>query len=158
VAFSFFKPKSRSGTPPGESVDSSDPRVWLVDGYNVLHSGLLGRDRSQWWTAERRNQLLDVVAGLDAVESEIWLVFDGPHPEVESPESEGTGDGDRTPPAGVRRVFAPSADDWLVARLKAEPDASQVAVVTADRKVADRSRHQGAQIIHPLAFLERCRG
>ena len=129
----------------------AEPRIWLVDGYNVLHAGLLGRDRTEWWTAERRNQLLDVTAGLDAPDAEIWLVFDGPHPA-----EEGRTGSDATPPPGVHRVFAPSADDWLLARLKAEQDPSLAAVVTADRKVAERARHRGAAIVHPGAFLERC--
>ena len=128
-----------------------EPRVWLVDGYNVLHAGLLGRDRTEWWTAARRNQLLELAADLDAGEAEIWLVFDGPRPESEVPGI------DATPPPRVHRVFATSADDWLVARVKAAEDPSLIAVVTADRKVADRARHRGAAIVHPRAFLEQCR-
>jgi len=153
-----LEPKSGGGEPPGGATAPSEPRLWLVDAYNVLHAGLLGRDRTQWWTAARRNQLLDVVADLDTSEAEVWLVFDGPSPEPEGEEPPGFPGGDRTPPPGVQRVFAPSADEWLVARFKAEPSPSIVAVVTADRKVADRSRHHGAIIVHPLAFLERCRG
>jgi len=151
---------------PGELAAADEPRVWLVDGYNVLHAGLLGRDRTEWWTAERRNQLLDIAAGLDIVNAEIWLVFDGPYSEKKEPEKKESEEGkpekeicggDATPPPHVHRVFAPSADDWLLERLKAEPNPSLTAIVTADRKVADRARHRGAVIVHPRVFLERCR-
>ena len=141
-----------------------EPRVWLVDGYNVLHAGLLGRDRTEWWTVARRNQLLDVAAGLDAGEAEIWIVFDGPHPEperlpvaTELAPGAGTPATEATLPPRLHRVFAPSADDWLLERLKSADDPTLVAVVTADRKVADRARHRGAEIVHPRVFLERCR-
>ena len=58
----------------------------------------------------------------------------------------------------VRRFFAPSADDWLVAQVRASPAPDCLAVVTADRAVAGRARHRGAQVVSPRAFLARCRG
>lgn len=163
MAAGFDDDEEKGGT-GRDPTTRGDPCVWLVDGYNVLHAGLLGRDRSEWWTAARRNQLLDVAAGLDAGDAEVWLVFDGPHPErdphtgpaAHTAQQRDSGI-DATPPPHVHRVFAPSADDWLFAYVKTAEDPSLVAVVTADRKVADRARHRGAVIVHPRAFLERCR-
>ena len=45
----------------------------------------------------------------------------------------------RRPRAGSRRIFAASADDWLVARVRASPAPDCLAVVTADRASPDAS-------------------
>jgi predicted RNA-binding protein with PIN domain len=125
----------------------STPVVWLVDGFNVLHAGVLrGRDRADWWKAPRRQQLLDRVARFDDPAVRIEVVFDGPD------DAAHTGLDGR-----LRPVFAPSADDWLLARLRQESDPSRVAIVTADRAVAERARHRGAQVVSPRTFLDRCR-
>ena len=119
--------------------------IWLVDGYNVLHASVLGgRDRSQWWTGSRRRELLERVSGFDAA-AEIWIVFDGPDDSGAAAE-----------PPGLHCVFAVSADDWLVDRVKKAEDPSEIAVVTADRKVAGRARGRGAQVVSPRDFLARC--
>jgi predicted RNA-binding protein with PIN domain len=119
--------------------------IWLVDGYNVLHASVLGgRDRSQWWTGSRRRELLDRVSGFDG-DAEVWIVFDGPDDSGSAAE-----------PPGLHCVFAASADEWLVDRVKKAEDPSEIAVVTADRKVAGRARGRGAQIVSPRDFLARC--
>jgi predicted RNA-binding protein with PIN domain len=122
-----------------------EARIWLVDGYNVLHAAVLGgRDRSQWWTGSRRRELLERVSGFDA-DAEIWIVFDGPDDPGAAAEQ-----------PGLHCVFAVSADDWLVDRVRRAEDPSEIAVVTADRKVAGRARGKGAQIVSPKDFLARC--
>ena len=136
--------------------------LWLVDGYNVLCSGMLGgRERSRWWAEEHRHELLARLEGFDDPDAEIWVVFDGSSPAGPSALS-GTAAPDGTAaPEGerIRTVFAPSADDWLVAEVKRQvADARDVAVVTADRKVAGRSRHRGAQVLAPRELLRRCTG
>jgi predicted RNA-binding protein with PIN domain len=129
------------------------PSMWLIDGFNVLHVGLLGgRDRSEWWTAARRDQLLEKVARFDDPRAQVWVVFDGPRPEVATAE-----DADQSG-EGPRRVFAASADAWLVERVAAAEDPERIAVVTADRQVAGRVRHRGAQVHSPRDFLARCSG
>jgi hypothetical protein len=55
-------------------------------------------------------------------------------------------------------VFAPSADEWLLRRLRSAPDPSRLGVVTGDRRLAIRSRRRGARVIMPREFLDRCRG
>jgi predicted RNA-binding protein with PIN domain len=129
-------------------------RVWLIDGFNVIHNALLGgRDRSNWWTEPRRRELIERAAGFDDLvngASELWIVFDGERPAA-NPEAETAG------PAGWPRcVFAPSADTWLVDRVRRDEEPDRLRVVTADRQVADRARHRGAQILSPRAFLARC--
>jgi predicted RNA-binding protein with PIN domain len=132
--------------------------VWLVDGYNVLCTGLLGgHDRSDWWSEARREELLALLArfdgldgfdglgGFDQADAEIWVVFDGAREPSDT--------GERSGP--VRVVFAPSADEWLVEQVRVH---AEVAVVTADRKLAGRARHRGARVVSPREFLRRCTG
>jgi hypothetical protein len=128
-----------------EPQQESEPRVWLVDGYNVLNVGLLaGRAREGWWTGPFRDELIGRAQGFEERDAEVWVVFDGAHP----PDATGTG--------RVRSVFAPSADEWLLAQIR-ERDPASVALVTADRRLAARARHHGARVVAPAAFLARCR-
>jgi YacP-like NYN domain len=132
-------------SPAVESQRPTLPRVWLVDGYNVLNVGLLaGRSREGWWTGPFRNELLGRVQGFEEEAAEIWVVFDGTTP----PGSGGAG--------RVRCVFAPSADEWLLGRMR-ERDPEEVALVTADRRLAARARDRGVEVVAPAAFLARCR-
>jgi hypothetical protein len=126
------------------------PRIWLVDGFNVVHTtGLLGTvegaRRDLWWKAPIREALLERAAAFDDPRAEIWVVFDGPTPV---PDDEAD--------ARVRQVFAPSADDWLLARVREAPEPDAVALVTADTRLADRARHRGVRIVSPIEFVRRC--
>ncbi len=133
---------------PVETRSREDPSVWLVDGFNAVQRSLLGgRQRDEWWTARRRAELLERVARFDDPTAEVWVVFDGS--EGESGESDA---------CGPRRVFAPSADDWLLARVRAAEDPGRIAVVTADRRLAGRARRRGARVVDPSEFLRRCSG
>jgi predicted RNA-binding protein with PIN domain len=120
--------------------------VWLIDGFNVLHTVLLGgEDRSEWWRAPERSRLLDRVQQLDDPKAEICVVFDGSR-EAEPGEAR----------ERVQVVFADSADEWLVKRVRGAEDPSRIAVVTADRKLAGRCSHAGAVVVAPRDFLGRC--
>ena len=122
--------------------------IWLIDGFNVVSVGLLrGEDRRAWWRARQRDALLARAARFDDPAAELWVVFDG-----------ATSEGDRLDGPGPRTVFAPSADDWLVRRLRSEEDPARVAVVTADRRLAGRVRHHGGRVVTPGEFLSRCPG
>ncbi len=122
------------------------PSLWLVDGFNVLHAGLLGgRDRSRWWTAPHREELLARASSLEDASAQVWVVFDGSRSAGEERVSE-----------RLWQVFAPSADDWLLERVRGGPEASEITVVTADRRLAARARHRGARVIAPREFLARC--
>jgi len=128
-----------------EPLPASAPRVWLVDGYNVLNVGLLaGREREGWWSARFRDELVGRVEGFEESEAEIWVAWDGARPLHDGPAGR------------VRSVFAPSADEWLLARIR-ERDPAQVALVTADRRLAARARSRGVEVVAPAAFLARCR-
>jgi len=128
-------------------VERPDPRVWLVDGFNALCVALLrGRERTDWWTREGREEVLARVRGFDDPSAEIWVVFDGRRPLPESTE-------DRGP--GPRVAFAPSADEWMLRRVR-EAGAGGAAVVTADRRLAARARARGATVVSPRDFLARC--
>jgi len=120
---------------------------WLVDGFNVIQVGLLaGGDRTAWWGPARRAELLERAGRLEDPEAEIWVVFDGLRPAQDEAAQ------DRR----ARPVFAPSADAWLLERLRAAPDPAQVRVVTADRRLAERARRRGARVVAPGEFLARC--
>jgi predicted RNA-binding protein with PIN domain len=122
--------------------------LWLVDGFNVLHAHLLkGRDRSDWWSAERRRLVIEQAARLAARGERVWVVFDGKRPagEAEAPED-----------AQLRVVFAKDADEWLLKAMRAAPDPAGVAIVTGDRPVKDRARRFGARVVSPRAWLDRC--
>jgi predicted RNA-binding protein with PIN domain len=126
---------------------SREPRVWLVDGFNVLHAGVLvGRDRAGWWSEARRAELLAIAERFQAEreDAEIWVVFDGP-----SATEQATSDARR-----VHVAFARSADEWLVRRVRAAGE--PVCVVTSDRQLVDRVRRRGAEILSPRGFLARC--
>lgn len=123
------------------------PSLWLVDGFNVLHVGILrGRERGSWWRDDERRKLLRRAASFQERGAQVWVVFDGPRPRPEEEET------DEMP----RVVFARSADEWLLRRVREAEDPARVAVVTADRRLAARARHRGARVVAPAAFLERC--
>lgn len=138
-----------------ESAASEPPlpiAEWLVDGFNVLHAGLLrGRDRKAWWSEERRRLVIERASWLAASGENVCVVFDGGRPALadsDSPASESA--------ASVRLVFARDADEWILKTLRAAADPSAVVIVTADRSVADRARRRGAHVVSPRAFLARC--
>jgi YacP-like NYN domain len=124
------------------------PSLWLVDGFNLLHAAVLrsGDSRKEWWKSANRERVLALARGFEDRDAEVVVVFDGS--EVPDTPSEG----------GPRVVFAAPADDWLLAAVKAAPNPHRVAVVTADRRLADRLRDRGAQVVPPSAFAARCRG
>lgn len=131
-----------------EPAEAGEPRTWLVDGFNLMHAAVLrGRDRRDWWRAEARERVIELVRRLDAPGAEVVVVFDGRRPPDE-PERED----------GPQVVFAASADEWLVRAVREAPDPARIAVVTADRQLADRARHRGARVVGPIAFRERCGG
>jgi predicted RNA-binding protein with PIN domain len=131
-----------------EEVATTTPEspVWLVDGFNVVQVGLLGgKDRSRWWSGPRRAQLLAHAAAFEPAEADVWVVFDGGSPRTE-PGAAGR----------ARVVFTPSADEWLVMRVRSAEDPGRIVVVTADRRLAGRVRHLGARVASPAEFLGRC--
>ena len=120
---------------------------WLVDAFNVLSVTLLGGStRSEWWRAPARERLIERARALPPARGVVWLVFDGPGP------APATASG-----AGPHVVFAPSADDWILRRVKRGGGDGALVVVTSDRRLADRCRHAGARVIAPGEFVAACR-
>ena len=134
-----------------EDPAAPEPATWLIDGYNVLHAGLLGgRDRADWWTEPRRNEVMERVRRFDAAGAELWVVFDGPRPE--SPRSR-TGAGSARPCQSSRTP--PTSGCWPGSH---RPDPARVAVVTADRRWPIVRATGARRCISPGAFLARCPG
>lgn len=153
---------------PAQESELATISVWLLDGFNILHAALLtNRDRSTWWTEEHRERLIRRVRGFAQPAEEIWLVFDGERSDQPDARKLRTFAG-----VPLYLVFAPSADEWLVKRVRdareLEPGAgrirgdsgsrnvSGIAVVTRDRRVGGRTRHHGATVVAPSRFLELC--
>ena len=127
----------------------TQPTLWLVDGFNVLHVVLLhGESRKAWWQSKGRERVVELVRAFDAADAEVVVVFDGSQPPPE---------GEPENAAGLRVVFAAPADDWVLTAVRTAPDPARVAVVTADRRLAARARHRGAQVVAPGVFAARCR-
>jgi predicted RNA-binding protein with PIN domain len=125
----------------------AEPSSWLVDGFNLLHAVVLGgRDRAEWWKESRRAEVVALAAGLSARGAEVWVVFDGPPERC----------GESLASGGVHQVFAPSADAWLLERVRASEEPERLAVVTADRALVSRLERCGARVVSPSSFAERC--
>lgn len=158
VAAAALYPSSMPSSPPRDpAAPASEPgglsgETWLVDGYNVIQVALLaGRARDEWWGEARRVELLERADALRDASAErpmqVEVVFDGSEPAPPRLEEEHS----------ARAVFAPSADDWILARVaESAPGAAPLIVVTGDRRLANRARHRGARIVTPAAFLALC--
>ena len=172
--------------PPWRPCILARSTLWLVDAYNVLRVSLApvspatgpgaapeGSAEPQWWSEARREHLASLAARLADPNAEICLVFDARHllqahesPQPHSPraqESEADeqlaheADGKR-----IRIVFAPSADEWIVATMKEiqkkeiQKTKRETRVVTADRVLANRVRSRGATIVPTDEFVALC--
>ena len=136
-------------------------RVWLVDGYNVLHCAPFRKqtggpdappgdprtNQKPFWSGSMRERLVAVAGGFPDRDAEIWLVFDGSH----APETPVRG----TEPRLIIE-FAPSADDWIVRRVRDAEDTDEIAVVSGDRRLTGKTRHRGAAVVSPRHFLQHC--
>ncbi len=133
--------------------------IWLVDGFNVLHAVLLGgQARIDWWAAPQRERLLERAGRFRDPRAEIWVVFDGSRTSGSEHEGDRGDDDASGEPGGPRPrvVFAASADDWLVGRVRRAKQPGEIAVVTGDRQVAGRCRHAGSVVVRPRDFLAHC--
>ncbi len=140
-------------------------------------TGTAGPGGRPFWSAEMRERLVTVARRFAHPHAALWIVFDGPRPsetslvpesrtppEAREPESgvterPGEPDGSVRPPQPELHVcFAPSADDWIVRRVKTErrQNDQAVAVVTGDRKLGNRARHHQAAVVSPRLFLAHC--
>lgn len=124
----------------------------IIDGFNVLHAGILvGRNRAEWWKEAAQRRLVERVERFsDPAYEEIWIVFD------RRKEKEGAVIDVKSNDPRIRVSYAPSADDWIVEKVRTLSGQRSVTVVTADRPLRDRTRHAGGALCSPLQFLARC--
>jgi len=154
LAGAAFEAGGPGDYPPASVSQPAAPTTWLVDGFNVLHAAVLrGGPRQEWWREENRSRVVELARGFDDPRAELVVVFDGGG----SPDAGAQASAPEEEPR-PRVVFAASADEWMLAALRAAPDPGRIAVVTADRQLADRARHRGAQVVRPSEFAARCRG
>lgn len=124
----------------------------IIDGFNVLHAGILvGRDRAEWWKEAAQRRLVERVERFsDPTYEEIWIVFDR-REEKEGAVIDVTSNDPR-----IRVSYAPSADDWIVEQVRTLSGQQSITVVTADRPLRDRTRHAGGTLCSPMQFLTKC--
>ncbi len=157
---------STSQRAPASKAAAEDPilgvypgrRLILVDGFNVLHAVLLGKDRdSGWWRRVHRERLLERVTHWSGGADSIWVAFDGSHPAMSAwAELVTMSSGGDLPGPAVHSLFVESADDWIVRRARRTQHPERMIVVSADHKVAGRARSAGCEILTPWAFMARC--
>jgi predicted RNA-binding protein with PIN domain len=126
--------------------------LFIIDGFNVLHAGILtGRDRANWWRAEIQRRLVARVEQFSQTQAaELWIVFDrgsDRHSEKEDVDSDDP---------RIHVFYAPSADDWIVSKVEAWSSQRTITVVTADRLLRERVCRAGGMLSSPMQFLARC--
>jgi len=125
----------------------------IIDGFNVLHAGvLIGRERTGWWQEPAQRRLVERVEQFpNPADLEIWIVFD------RRPDKEDQAVNVSSADPRIRVYYAPSADDWIVEHAKTLVGQRMITVVTADRPLRDRVRHVGGKLLSPRQFLADCR-
>ena len=96
-------------------------------------------------------KLIDRVCGFWGTANEIWIAFDGARETEPDARKLRTAAG-----VPVYLAFSPSADDWLVGRVRGSAEPQRIAVVTRDQRVGGRARHRGASVVAPAQFLTLC--
>lgn len=125
--------------------EAEDVEVWLIDGFNVLHACVLeSQAHDHWWTESAQSKLLTWL-GTFALTHAVTVVFDARSPASPRCAAEHF---------SGRLYFAENADDAIVGLVK-KLEGSRVCVVTADRSLADRSRHAGASHLRPWDFARQ---
>ena len=125
------------------SVSFVDLMRYLVDGYNVAHR-LFGRDSRHARPDELREALLRRLRRFVNRRRKVLVVFDGE--DGTSTSRFGAGE--------LEIVYARSADDEIVRRVRSAHDPSAFRVVSADREVTGRSGQLGARIVRVIDFID----
>jgi predicted RNA-binding protein with PIN domain len=121
---------------------------WLIDGMNVI-----GTRPDAWWKDRDAAmlKLVDLLERWAAADGEdVTVVFERkPSPPIRSTVIE---------VAHAPKAKANAADDEIIRRLNADPDAAEVRVVTSDRWLADRAEAAGATVEGAAMFRARIEG
>jgi predicted RNA-binding protein with PIN domain len=119
----------------------------FVDAMNVIGS------RPDGWWRDRHGAMERLVAQLEDLAAggeEITVFFERqPEPAIESESVE---------VAHAPVAIPNAADDEIVRRLAVEPSATEITVVTSDRRLAARARAIGARVEGASEFRRRLRG
>lgn len=126
----------------------------LIDGFNVLHASILtGRDRANWWCPAMQRRLVTRVEGYTGAEyATLWIIFDRRTDTQAGCENVTSND------PRISVFYAPSADDWIVARVEEHARQQAITVVTADRLLRERVRRAGGRLSSPTQLLAKCGG
>jgi predicted RNA-binding protein with PIN domain len=114
----------------------------LIDGYNLLHA------RGDAPAAPGRARLVrDVIRWAERRQRRVLLVFDAwaGGERVEREEARG-------PVTVCFTRYGERADEWIVRRVSARPEA---VVITSDRAVQQAVRRRGAAVLDSEGFVER---
>jgi predicted RNA-binding protein with PIN domain len=124
----------------------------IIDGFNVLHAGVLvGRARAEWWKEGAQRRLVERIEQFsDFPYQEIWIVFDR-RKDTGKQRLEVASTDPR-----IQVHYAPSADEWIVKQVSQFSLQRRVTVVTADRLLRERVRQAGGTLYSPLQFLAHC--
>ena len=124
----------------------------IIDGFNVLHAGVLtGRDRANWWHVSRQRRLVECVESCtDPAYTDIWIIFDRRTNTQTKSEDVSSSD------PRINIFYAPSADDWIVTQVSEFASQRTITVVTADRLLRERVRQAGGILCSPTQFLATC--
>ena len=126
---------------------SSDRRLIVIDGYNLIHRTPLLRPGADRTLREARDKLVNLLAwGIGAGEAQFVVVFDG---------AEGVQADERHARIDVRFSRPPQkADDLIRSIVEERVEADErVTVVTSDLEVARHPRAMGAAIALADLFL-----
>jgi predicted RNA-binding protein with PIN domain len=118
---------------------------WLVDGMNVI-----GTRPDQWWR-DRDAAMLALVDELERwaanTGEDVTVVFERPpSPPIRSTVIEVT---------HAPRRKRDAADDEIVRRVRADPEPTQMRVVTSDRGLSERVSGLGASVEGAMSFRVR---
>jgi predicted RNA-binding protein with PIN domain len=132
-----------SDTLPEMSVSPDLARLWIVDGYNLLHACLLPEGkRSRWWSSLHQQRVCAVLERF-ALRHPVWVVFDASVPRVS----------ERLTGSLVVK-HAVDADEFIVSTVATLVHERALSVVSADRSLCDRCTALGAERLSPWALRE----
>jgi predicted RNA-binding protein with PIN domain len=130
---------------------------FIVDGYNIIKSGLAPEAFEGKTLEQQRNALLELISlnkPQGSPRNTVTVVFDG---DYQISLAAGPG----RPPAGVEKVIfteGGSADEKIEELVLSESNPTEVAVVTNDKGIKRRIGGTGARIVVLEEFLPRLLG
>lgn len=126
--------------------------LFVVDGFNFTHAVVLRKDeRPRFVASEERARLVDLFSDLPL---RGVLVIDDRSASFPREQELSEALSVERPKSGFHLLTSPDADATILDCVAASSDPARLCVVTADRSLADRSRHRGARVLSPFRFAE----